>query len=240
MVKRYLLSILILQVVVVLYLPFMAVAADRLEGVITTPGVKPGIYKGLGVYDMNCKGIGGGLTSCDGGIKTKEYGVVNLSYIHNMSAVPCINYGDRLELEVLDTSGRARVIRTAARTLTQINEGGGVEIGVTLLNVDALYSGEDILFEVAMNTHTVNLDQYRMDDISYLRDNKGRLFKAKAWESPKGGGHHRFGILRFPGRDSDGKEIIGSDDRYFEVVIKGVGGIEERVFRWELPFKIGL
>lgn len=240
MLKKYLLSILILHIVVVLYLPSMAVATETLEGVITTPGVKPGIYNGLGVYDMNCKGIGGGLTSCDGGIKTEEYGVVNLSYIHNMSAVPCINYGDRLRLEILDASGRARVIRTAARTLTQINEGGGVEIGLTLMNPDALYSGEDILFEVAMNTHTVNLDQYRMEDITYLRDNKGRLFKAKAWESPRGGGHHRFGILRFSGKDSRGKMIIGKDDIYLEVVVKGVAGVEERIFRWELPFKIGL
>ncbi len=210
-------------------------AEEVFEGVITTPGIGLGRFKGMGVYDMNCRPVGRGLTNCDGGIKTEEYGILNFNYTHNMGTAPCINRGDLLEVEVLNDTGKARVVRTDMRTLSREHEGGGVRVDVTLLNPEAIYTGEDLLFEVAMNTHTVNLDVYRMEDISFLRDERGRVFKAKAWESPKGGGHHRFGVLRFPGKDREGRPIVKEGDRYIEVVIRDVGGVAERVLRWDLP-----
>ncbi|MFQ5901713.1 MAG: hypothetical protein ACE5IH_09190 [Thermodesulfobacteriota bacterium] len=115
-----------------------------------------------------------------------------------------------------------------------------MEMDVTLLNPEAVYSGDDLLFDVSMNTHTVSLDKYRIEALSFLRDERGKLFKALAWESSKGGGHHRFGKLRFPGKDSDGKSIIRKNDKYIEVVIKDIGGIEERAFRWKLPVMVGI
>ncbi len=127
-----------------------------------------------------------------------------------------------------------------AQSLTQRTSGGSVQIALILLNPEALYSGEDILFEVSMNTHSVPLDQYRMEELSFIRGKRGRLSSALAWESSKGGGHHRFGKLRFSGKDKSGEPIIGKGDKYLEVIIKNVGGISERVFRWDLPFKVGL
>lgn len=223
-----------------LVIPYTVRAGEVFEGVITTPGVEPGRFRGMGIYDMNCKAVGRGLSNCNGGIRTREHGVLNFNYTHNMGALPCINLGDVLEVEVLDRTGKARVVRTASRTLSRGHQGGGVRVDVTLLNPDALYNGEDLLFEVAMNTHTVNLDVYRMEDLSFLRDERGRVFKAKAWESPRGGGHHRFGIVRFPGRDRDGRPIIQKDDRYIEVIITEVGGVGERILRWELPIGMGI
>lgn len=127
-----------------------------------------------------------------------------------------------------------------SESLTRHHSGGGVEIDVTLLNSGAVYSGNDLVFDVGMNTHSVPLDKYVMEELSYVRDERGRAFKALAWESPKGGGHHRFGKLKFSGKDKDGIPIIMRDDKYIEVVIKDVGGVKERVLRWELPIILGV
>jgi hypothetical protein len=121
-----------------------------------------------------------------------------------------------------------------SESLTKQHSGGGVEVDVTLLNLGSAFSGDDLLFDVGMNTHTVPLDQYVMEEVSYMRDARGRVFKALAWEAPRGGGHHRFGKLRFSGKDESGRPIILKDDKYIEVVIKDIGGVKERVLRWEL------
>lgn len=94
-----------------------------------------------------------------------------------------------------------------AESLTREHSGGGIEIDVTLLNPGAVYSGDDLIFDVGMNTHSVPLDQYVMEELSYVRDERGRVFKALAWELPKGGDHHRFGKLKFSGKDKDGSPI---------------------------------
>lgn len=113
--------------------------------------------------------------------------------------------------------------------------GGGVGVDITILNPEALYSGDELIFDVALNTHSVSLDQYMMKELFYLRNERGMVFKSLAWESPKGGGHHYFGKLRFPGKDRNDRPIVLNDDKYIEVLIKGLGGIKESVLRWELP-----
>jgi hypothetical protein len=122
-----------------------------------------------------------------------------------------------------------------AESLTKRNSGGGVELSLELLNPELLLTGEDIVFDVSMNTHSVSLDEYKLDEISYLRNDGGVLFKAISWESPKGGGHHLFGKLRFPGTDNAGKKIFTDGAGYMEVVITGLSNVKERIFRWTLP-----
>lgn len=84
---------------------------DIIEGTITNVRPSIGKFNGTGVYDRNCVDVGGGLTNCHGGIQTARYGVLNFNYVHNMSIVPCIKPGEKLVVEVLDSSGRARVQR---------------------------------------------------------------------------------------------------------------------------------
>lgn len=79
------------------------------EGTITNAKVSPGTFVGLGIYDKSCVDVGNGLTRCDAGIKTEEYGILNFNYLHNMRANPCIARGDRLNVEIVDSSGTARV-----------------------------------------------------------------------------------------------------------------------------------
>jgi len=82
------------------------------EGIITNVKVSPGIIEGAAAYDRNCVGTHM-WTECDGGIETKEYGVLNFHYSHNMMEEPCIlmNGPEKLIVEILDTNGTAKVYR---------------------------------------------------------------------------------------------------------------------------------
>lgn len=106
---------------------------------------------------------------------------------------------------------------------TKKAEAGGVTAEVTYLN-----PGEDNpAFEVKFDTHSVELDQYKLESIVSLRDDDGKEYATPIVESPSGSGHHRSGVLRFKDADISKAEAI-------ELVIKDVAGIKERVFRFEL------
>lgn len=69
-----------------------------------------------------------------------------------------------------------------------------------------------------LNTHIVDLDQYKFDEIVVLRtgdkEYKGRI------ASQEGSGHHRSAVVEF---DNPGTKEV-------EIAIKGVAGVKERVF----------
>ena len=87
-------------------------SSEIFTGKITNMNLAPGTYDGTGVYDKSCLDAGGGLTECDGGIKTDK-GTLNFHYKHNMAILPCIAPGDGLVVEVLDADGNAKVTRTS-------------------------------------------------------------------------------------------------------------------------------
>ncbi len=84
---------------------------DLFTGKISSPSVSPGKYKGMGVYDRSCNMRPDGLTSCDGGITTEEFGVLNFKYTHNMQQQPCLAPNDIVVVTVLDKEGNAKVQR---------------------------------------------------------------------------------------------------------------------------------
>ncbi|MDE3089007.1 MAG: hypothetical protein KGJ80_06455 [Chloroflexota bacterium] len=106
---------------------------------------------------------------------------------------------------------------------TKSNEGGSVTVGVTPTTLEA---GKPIAFDIAMNTHSVDLGD-DMTKITILRDDAGKEFKPTAWDGPDGGGHHREGTLTFA--------ALANKPKFVELVIQGLAGVPERVFKWDLP-----
>ena len=105
----------------------------------------------------------------------------------------------------------------------QVSDAGRVVIEVTPLD---LGNAEDMLhFQVAMNTHSVELD-YDLTQLAVLRTDQGLEVKPTLWDGGRGG-HHVYGVLFFPAVDL-------SKARWVEVVIRDVAGVPERRFRWEL------
>jgi hypothetical protein len=91
----------------------------------------------------------------------------------------------------------------------------GVTVKVALESADGT-----VKFKIALETHTVELDKYKFDEIVALRaggkEYKGRLV------SQEGSGHHRSAVVEF---DKPGA-------KEFDVVVKDVAGVKERVFKF--------
>ena len=77
-----------------------------------------------------------------------------------------------------------------------------------------------LVFKVSLETHTVELDKYKFDEIVVLRAGD-KEYKAKV-KSEEGSGHHRSAVVEF--ENPKAKEV--------EIVIKDVAGVKERVFKF--------
>jgi len=84
---------------------------DVFRGMISNMAVQPGTLQGMGVYDRSCKMLGNGLTACDAGIQTEEYGLLNFKYQHNMQQQPCLAPNDLVAVRILDAQGNAEIER---------------------------------------------------------------------------------------------------------------------------------
>ena len=72
---------------------------------------------------------------------------------------------------------------------TQAVAGGGVTVKVTYLNPKG---SDGARFQVALDTHSVNLDSYDLKTISVLRDDAGNTYSPTAVEN-KGSGQRMVG-----------------------------------------------
>lgn len=117
-------------------------------------------------------------------------------------------------------------LQANAPALTQVSAGGQVTIEVTWRG-----RGAGLVFEVAMDTHSVDLDGYDLAKLAVLRTDKGQEVRPSGWDAPAGG-HHRRGRLIFPDKAPDGSAVMGPDTAWIELVIRDVAGVPERVFRW--------
>jgi hypothetical protein len=121
------------------------------------------------------------------------------------------------------STGTARQNSVAAnQELARTQAGGGVTVTATYANPRR---GEDPRFEVALNTHSVNLDSYDLKTLSLLRDDAGKEYKPVQVDN-EGSGHHRRVTLVFPKPAAKAKHL--------ELVIKEIAGVKARSFGWDL------
>ncbi len=88
--------------------------------------------------------------------------------------------------------------------------------------------GDRVAFEVKLDTHSIELDSYKPEAAVTLRNDRGESAPAVV-ESPSGSGHHRAVTLAFPASLAAGAKNI-------ELVVRDLGGVNERILRWESPF----
>lgn len=114
------------------------------------------------------------------------------------------------------------LVDAMASEATQTVAGGGVTVKVTYLNPKG---SDGARFQVALDTHSINLDSYDLRTISVLRDDVGNTYAPTAVDN-KGSGHHRETTVSFAKVARNAKRV--------ELVIKDIAGVMERVFRWDL------
>ena len=110
---------------------------------------------------------------------------------------------------------------------TQVADGGQVTVRVSWAGPSA-----GPVFDVALDTHAVDLDGYDLTGLATLRLDDGRQVAPTSWEAPKGG-HHRIGKLAFPAATPDGKAVLAGPGSV-ELVIRDVAGVPRRAFKWTL------
>jgi hypothetical protein len=94
--------------------------------------------------------------------------------------------------------------------------------------VDWAGPADGAVFDVKLDTHSVDLDALDLAD-AVLRNDRRETLSARPWASPKGG-HHREGALTFEGDAA----AFFAGATWIELVISGVGDIPERTLRWEI------
>ncbi len=104
----------------------------------------------------------------------------------------------------------------------QTSVAGNVTVIVT---PQALKAGEPAEFEIAMDTHSVDLAG-DMLALVVLRDERGSAQNPTAWDGPAAGGHHRSGTIRF--------DALPLGIRSVTLIIKNIAGVPERVFTWDV------
>lgn len=114
------------------------------------------------------------------------------------------------------------------KDLRRVDESGSVEVVVLYLNPLKQTEDKEIAFEITLDTHSADLSQYKLEEVSFVRVGGGPEIKASGWLNPGGGGHHKSGTVTFETTVSPSADSL-------ELIVRGVGGVEERVFKWKLP-----
>ncbi len=126
--------------------------------------------------------------------------------------------------EIIDETGSTK---PSSSSLQRINEEGEVSFNVTFANPLGQHKEGYLSFIVILNTHSMDLSRYPLNQNSKLFDNNGDLLAAQSeWET-EGDSHHLIGKLHFKTK-KDLKNIDG-----LKLVINNVGGAGKREFIWE-------
>jgi hypothetical protein len=115
-----------------------------------------------------------------------------------------------------------------AQDLARTDGQGAVTVAVTPLDLNN--AGQTLDFEVAMNTHSVNLGM-DLATLATLSADTGRTVRATAWDGPKGG-HHVSGRLSFAA-GVDGVPLLKGAKK-LTLTLQNVDA-PERTFTWDVP-----
>jgi len=106
----------------------------------------------------------------------------------------------------------------------------GAEYLIEKYEIDKYY-----VFIVSFSVHEGELKLFDMDKVCFLRSPSGEIPTTPPWELrfQTADKHHFEGVVRFEKKGNP--PIIDSSSKWFELVIKGLGGVKERVFHYDLP-----
>ncbi|MDK2919236.1 MAG: hypothetical protein PWQ37_1969 [Candidatus Petromonas sp.] len=109
---------------------------------------------------------------------------------------------------------------------------GFVDVGVLFKNL--VEENKDyLIFEMMLNTHSVELDGLDYAAMANLKNDKGLVVsEGFEWKKTEGSGHHIFGYLRVP-KKYKGKYIVDDTTKFIELELKGLDSIDSRKFIWK-------
>jgi len=124
-------------------------------------------------------------------------------------------------------SGNARAVWSDPKGISRTDSQGPVTVTATYMPPDK--TTDEIRFAVRLNTHSVDLDRYRLEDFAFIRFDGGDEHKSIG-TTRQGSGHHVTEALRFAGPFPKGAGEMS-------LIIRDLGGVTERTLKWKLPFE---
>ncbi len=89
-----------------------------------------------------------------------------------------------------------------------------------------------VLIHLKLDTHSVDLLKYDLPGLAALQRPDGAVFAPAAWLAVEESGHHREGVLAFPGGSPEQWTAGGGAAL---LTLRGIADVPERVFAWEFP-----
>ena len=114
--------------------------------------------------------------------------------------------------------------------LSRTDSQGSVTVKITPLNLEN--PGDTLKFEIAMDTHSVDLSM-NLATLATLTTDTGLTIQPAKWDAPSGG-HHAEGTLSFPAIQN-GKSILDGA-KNLTLTITGIDNAT-RTFTWDLNAK---
>ncbi len=90
-----------------------------------------------------------------------------------------------------------------------------------------------LLFRVVVESPSSRMSAWDLKGMIFLREEGGKEYGTPIWRPTQEGGHME-GLAAFPSRDARDNPVPRLEARYVELVIRGLSGVPERVFRWNL------
>jgi len=136
--------------------------------------------------------------------------------------------------------GQKDVVKFTEEELLRSDQQGNVDVDVIFLNPLTEEKEKELVFEVMLNTHSVDLEKYDLSKISVLKTSDGiRIEDGIEWRIESGSGHHITGLLKFP-LYVNNRPILSKDTDYITIIIRNLDNIPERTFQWEKDYLKGV
>jgi hypothetical protein len=122
--------------------------------------------------------------------------------------------------------------KISSKDLERVNEEGAVAVSATYANPIGQGKKGNLTFIVFLNTHSVDLARYPLNQYAKLYDAKGNLLSSiSEWEQVSGDGHHIVGNLHFKDTGFNLQNLDG-----IKLVIENYGGAAKRELVWEKKY----
>jgi len=113
--------------------------------------------------------------------------------------------------------------------LTRRSDAASVTADITFRNPIDKAGQDELVFEVALNTHSVPLESYDVANSIVLKNDQGKeVTQGFVWEPVSEASHHRSGIIKVK---NDG--ILTEGTKFITLELKNLAGIPVREFKWE-------
>ncbi|MGE5618746.1 MAG: hypothetical protein ACM3US_05760 [Sphingomonadaceae bacterium] len=120
---------------------------------------------------------------------------------------------------------------------------GGARVAATWLTPDYLRAHPDeapgldsqlyLVFRLEVDSPTLaKMSVWDLKGMIFFREEGGREYGTPVWH-PSQDGSRKVGIAAFPRTNARGNPIPDPRARYFELVVRDLAGVKERVLRWE-------